>query len=550
MVAFGSFGVYAITLIVGIVIFKNVKKFKETNISSKKISTVVAAIGILIITASLPVVLTLLIIGAICRVVVHFILKIKHGRKYIGLVSGADAVHTIDSPSNSKTCVLGIFEHDYSKSSRSVADAIRDHFDSTLKHMTKFQSTYHSFMGYTYMLHTTIGASECIREMEPHNTGEEEIGDVDLVKLISDTYNSDFPRGNRIFWDVWVTTRPIRLKETSAQKKYYLSMFRIHHCVADGVAVFKLVIGATCHPLAGTSKLGYSRKPPENDFMSVANKCAESVKVALFAPSSILVNLLVRGTDDNFLHHGRLDGESQLLFHVEQDGVYFQKVKAIKSRLPGTSFPDIVLTALSASLSDFYYEKSVDRPKCVTVAIPVVPGATQLQHLTPGSLSVSKINFSNNYALVLLNLPLCVKTSMVSRLNLIKDEVNAISNSSDYQVNYLFMRALSVLPRPLIRLALRTLNCTAAVSIMPGSCKVTCGRDAPVYTDIGFWIPHLRNMGVGFSVFTYDERLFIGLSVDKSLPISVNEGERIINNAFSYIDQLENEIGLSTVPKC
>ncbi|KAB0796699.1 hypothetical protein PPYR_10760 [Photinus pyralis] len=541
MVTVCSFGVHAIILILGIVVFKNVKKFKETNISSKNISTVVAAIGILTITASLPVLLALLIIGAICRVAVYFILKIKHGRQYIGLVSGADAVHTIDSPTNSKTCVLGIFEHDYSKSARSVVDAVRDHFDCTLRHMEKFQATYHNFMGYTYMVRTTVDAGECIREIEP----QEEIDDEDLVKLLSDTYNSDFPRGNTIFWDIWISARPIRLREISGtQKNYHLSMFRIHHCVADGVAVFKLVVGVLSRPVEGISKLGYPKKPPENNFMSVAKKCVESLKVALFAPSSILVNLLVRGTDQNFLHDGRLNGESHLIFRVEQDDVYFQKVKAIKRRLPGASFPDIILTALSASLSDFYYEKSSNPPKHITVAIPVVPGAAQLQHLKPGSLTASKIKFSNNYALVLLNMPLCVKTSIVSRLNLIKEEVKAINNSVDYQVNYVFMRALSMLPRALIRLVLGTLNCTAAVSIMPGSCKVTCGRDAPIYTDIGFWIPHLKNMGVGFSVFTYDDRLFMGLSVDKSLPISVDEGKVIINNAFSYIDLLEKEIGI------
>ncbi|KAK5642458.1 hypothetical protein RI129_008625 [Pyrocoelia pectoralis] len=553
-------GMYTATIFIGLVIVQNIQKVKESEIPTRSLATSLITVGLIVIIGLIPLAVVLLMIMALYRRTVHLFLKIRYGRSYVGLVTGSDAVHTVDNPSNSKTCLLVILEHDCASSSHTLFDVVKDHFINSIKYIEKLSSTYHNFMGYTYMVQTTMDASECIKEMVPVNPKVEEIDDEELIGMLTSAYNRDFPRNNTIFWDILISTHPIKWKKIDCKdKKYYPVIFRIHHCVADGVAVFKLFVGVLGskvallnEPRGEVNVKKWRRKNSSlTNFLNILGKFLERLlelfRVILFAPSSAFINLFVRGNDQNFLHRGNLSGESRLIFRVEQQHIYFQKIKAIKRRVLGTSFPEIVLTGLSASLSEYYYMKSTDRPKYITVGIPVVPGSAELQNLTPGSLRVPNLEFSNNYALILLNLPLCVETSaktpLTSRLKLIKDQTNIVSNSVDYQVIYIFMRAvLSILPRPFIRLFLKMLNCTAAVSIMPGSCKLKFGRDTAICNECGFWIPHLRNIGVGISVLTYDERLFIGLSVDKNVPITVDEGRSIVDNAFRYIDLLEKEV--------
>ncbi|KAF2889285.1 hypothetical protein ILUMI_16888 [Ignelater luminosus] len=61
-------------------------------------------------------------------------------------------------------------------------------------------------------------------------------------------------------------------------------------------------------------------------------------------------------------------------------------------------------------------------------------------------------------------------------------------------------------------------------------------------TDMITFVPHSNHTGTSLGIITYDDRLQIGVNVDKGLISDQNEVQRITDDIYKYLDILEKEV--------
>ncbi|KAK4877323.1 hypothetical protein RN001_009829 [Aquatica leii] len=564
-------------LLVLSVLLANIYIVQKNNDGLRRVSILGITFGVLVIILLIPLILTIVLVFATYRQCLNMSLKLKHGQAYRGLLQGFDVVHTVDEISNSKTCILIIFEYDQKNLSKCFFDVFIEEMTKVKKtifsQIPKFQSKYSQCTGYTYMLKQNVDVVEFVRKMPLIDSKSEELNDAELSQLLGKVHRLDFPKDNTVYWDFLVGTQPVAKKYNNGKNsRWYPVLFRNHHCISDGVSLLKLLVGvlADKQTIKLPSPDTYRGSSVFDDIINSADKLSFdyliqslwntlmkillSLYVFVLIPSSVFTILFLKANDNNVLHKQALSGKPIFAFVAEENDAYFQKVKRIKHKIANTSFPEVLLTAFSESLCSYFKKKANMCPEFITSAIPIVPGSSQLQHLVPGSVNVNNITFQNNYSLVLLNLPLFIKNgnaSFVRRLKLLQKQITILSNSVDYHVMYVLMNfVFSVLPTKLIRIFLYNFQCTTSVSIVPGPIKATYADNALTLIDAGFWIPHLKNIGLGFSVFTYDRRLFIGISVDTELIDSYEEAKSILDDVLRNIDLFEQEVESSDLVVC
>ncbi|KAF5284061.1 hypothetical protein FQR65_LT13607 [Abscondita terminalis] len=551
----------------------NIYALVKRNESRRHVPIVIAVFAVLVILPLIPVLLTTTLIFASYREIINIILKLKHGNLYNGIVRGFDVIHTVDEICNSKNSILTILEYDGEINSKCFFDVFLQHSAKLKKtvfnKIPKFKSKFCQCSGYTYMLEHVIDINECVRKMPLIESEHDELDDFELAQLLKKAYNMDFPNDNNIYWDFLIGTQPIRKKINDGKNsKWYPVLFRNHHCIADGVSLVKFLVGVLADapsvetaPQDTTKKLALfdeivcnTEKITLEKVFLLLQKTLQHALIFFWAlilsPSSIYTLLFLRANDKNFLHKTNLKGESILVFYAENDDAYFNKVKSIKRKIPGTSFPEILLAAYSQSLCNYFKKKSVERPGYITSAVPFVPGSSQLQHLVPGTIKFENIQFRNDYTLVLLDLPIFEgerHASVMKKLKLLKKEINNLNSLPEYYLMHISMNyMLSVLPTRLIHFFLRNFDCTTSVSIVPGHMKTTYANGALSLVNAGFWTPHLKNIGLGFTAFTYDGRLSFGISIDEALVDNYDEAQSILDDVLRSIDLLEREVHETT----
>lgn len=82
------------------------------------------------------------------------------------------------------------------------------------------------------------------------------------------------------------------------------------------------------------------------------------MSIVLTAIFILLCQHIFREEDKNTLHGPKLSGDKILVYSVENKECFIKLVRKNKSKIPGTFFVEIILTAISNGFDTFYKKVS------------------------------------------------------------------------------------------------------------------------------------------------------------------------------------------------
>ncbi|KYB25893.1 hypothetical protein TcasGA2_TC034843 [Tribolium castaneum] len=407
------------------------------------------------------------------------------------------------------------------KDSNQFIETLRIRIDERLlKKESRLTSTREKFGGYCFLIKNQYSLENAFKVINTTTTFDQSY----LEKFVQECLSKEMPKHDTGLWEVLVFDKRAQWLETN--KKQYIFVFRCHHGLGDGFALLDLLI----HQFSD-EKIQPETHRTQWEKSGTTTSWFTLLKYALYGPAQVAVEKFSRPPDANFLHRNNLCGEKIIAWAVEEKPHLVPLVKLMKNQLPETRFSDVVLCAISKSLNDFYSKKSQMVPKHITCVIPVL-----LKARSNGNI----FNLTNRYSVGELTLP--VLTDNV--LEEVRKYTRILKNSPDIFVYHWLLNIVAfVLPELALKRIFYSGHSTAVISILPGFNKISC-LDGDTIRDVIYWIPNRGSTGVGISVLTYENRLQIGIVVDKELPLNQSDAQMIVDGVFtSIIDLYSSNFG-------
>jgi len=316
---------------------------------------------------------------------------------------------------------------------------------------------------------------------------------------------------------------------------------RIHHCIADGIALVKVVLGMTDDSPEGSPKVRRARrrrKPLGGGYWlpEVVNEALYSVRRT--------TGKVVEGTVDTLLDPTRAAG-------IATEGV---KAAGVLGRLatmpadPDTIFKGSLCTSKRCAWSEVLplaevkaYSKSVGAT-INDVLLTGVAGALRRYLLSRGEevgdgLDIRAIvpvnlrpedaveQLGNRFGLVFLALPVGVEDRS-ERLRELKRRMDEIKGSTEAVVTYAVLNAVGSASASVESLAVQFFGskATAVMTNVPGPRqeRYLAGK---AMRSIMVWVPQSARLGLGVSILSYAGQVRLGVATDAGL---VPDPEKII----------------------
>jgi predicted flap endonuclease-1-like 5' DNA nuclease len=206
------------------------------------------------------------------------------------------------------------------------------------------------------------------------------------------------------------------------------------------------------------------------------------------------------------------------------DAIPLSKVKAI-GRATGCTVNDVLLSAVAGALRRYAqtHDQRVDGLN-VRGVIPV-----NLRQET------AKIDLGNRFGLVFLSLPLGIDDPL-DRLFELKRRMDDLKGSQEAVVAFGILNAIGMAPSEIENIVVNIFGAkaTAVMTNVPGPSRQIYFAGAPV-REMMFWVPQSGRLGLGVSIFSYNDQVWLGVATDQSL---VPDPETIIAYYGQEIDDL------------
>lgn len=312
----------------------------------------------------MPIGTIILLFFALYRLFVFIVLKIKYRSKFGGLLKGSDAFHMTTETSDHVINSLLMFQctEDF------TADMFYENMREVVRNMqqrTKFNSKFQTSFGYPYVKKNELTVDDCIRQMKIIGNQQLELSRTEFLQLLNEYCNTELPQDNTVPWEILVGKQSVYWKDD--EHTYLPLLFRNQHAIADGITLLQVMVSVL------------SDKDEDNDTSTVKSEVSPfkdsiilkyiklaikvplvSLYLLLLIPASCVTNFLLKGKDNNILCGPTLGKVRHFVLNVENVSRYVSIIKHIKWRVPGTSFPDVVLAAFSASLNDYFVRVSLN----------------------------------------------------------------------------------------------------------------------------------------------------------------------------------------------
>ncbi len=317
-----------------------------------------------------------------------------------------------------------------------------------------------------------------------------------------------------------------------------VSIMRMHHCYADGIALVKLFLGMTSKDPAH-DPVGDALPPPAHAedrslpwLRGLSGPAADFVAEVLHG-SQDLVETALQGlrhpldalgeAQKSATDVGGVAAELAALLALPEDpdtplrgelGTRRQvawipplplpEVRAV-GRALGATINDVLLSVVAGALGRYLREIGTDTTGLVIRAtVPV--------NLRPAD---EEMRLGNRFGLVLLDLPVGLEHPL-ERLHAVRAAMQALKGSRQPAATFAVLNALGRLPAALEQVAIDTLSRKASVVVsnVPGPRQrlYLCGkRIAEMY----FWVPQSGSIGLGISILTYVDEVLFGLVADR-----------------------------------
>ncbi len=314
-------------------------------------------------------------------------------------------------------------------------------------------------------------------------------------------------------------------------------IMRIHHCIADGIALVQVFLSLTDthregRPSAERTESWKVRRVEESEvFRRLVEPAREGIDFATHLglrvveeARKVLQDPVTAGSYAQeageivreFVHSLALPNDPPTRFKgclgvrkqvAWAEPLSLAEVKAV-SKVFGCTVNDVLISAVSGAIRSYMLERG-DAPDAVVDFRATVPvNLRPLEHAR---------ELGNHFGLVFLSLPLSVANPL-ERLYTVNQRMNELKSSKQAAVTFGFLAALGMGPSVLQKPVLDILSqkASAVLTNVPGP-------QYPLYLagsrmeQLMFWVPQNGSIGLGISILSYDGKVFFGLISDRGL---------------------------------
>ncbi|MFV2071211.1 MAG: wax ester/triacylglycerol synthase family O-acyltransferase [Thermoanaerobaculales bacterium] len=307
---------------------------------------------------------------------------------------------------------------------------------------------------------------------------------------------------------------------------------RIHHCIADGVALIRVLLGLTDDSPTGSPKTRPTRRRrqplggglwlPEvvNDALSSARKLTgrllEEGLEAVLDPArtgeilsegakgaGVLANLAAMPSDPDTLFKGALGTAKRCAW---SEVLPLEQVKAFSKR-EGATINDVLLAGVAGALRRYMIGRKAEVDGVDFRAVVPV-------NLRPES---DTITLGNKFGMVFLQLPIGVADRR-GRLRELKRRMDAIKTSSEPLVIFGLLGVVGMAGPEVESLALQFFGskATAVMTNVPGP-RQEIYFAGKAMRSMMFWVPQAAKLGLGVSILSYAGQVRLGVVADAGL---------------------------------
>jgi diacylglycerol O-acyltransferase len=312
---------------------------------------------------------------------------------------------------------------------------------------------------------------------------------------------------------------------------------RIHHCIADGIALVQVFLSLTDptregRPSARQPHVWKERRAkeakvfqrlldPARDGLDLAAHVSQRLveeagkilqnpavagNYAMEASEIVreLVHSLTLEDDPVTRFRGRLGTRKRVAW---AEPLPLDEVKAV-SKAFGCTVNDVLIAAVTGAFRQYMISAGDDAGELPDIRATVPVNLRPLEHAQ---------ELGNHFGLVFLALPLSIGNPL-ERLYAVSERMNELKSSKQAAVTLGFLAALGMGPSSLQKPVLDLLSkkATAVLTNVPGP-------QMPLYLagskmkEMMFWVPQNGSVGLGISILSYDNKVFFGLISDHRL---------------------------------
>ena len=323
---------------------------------------------------------------------------------------------------------------------------------------------------------------------------------------------------------------------------------RIHHCIADGVALIRVLLGLTDDSPVGSTKTRRTRRRrrplggglwlPEvvNEALASARKITgrviEEGLEAVLDPertaeflvegakgAGVLANLAAMPFDPDTIFKGELGTAKRCAW---SEVIPLDQVKAF-SKKEGATINDVLLAGVAGALRGYMIRRKADVDGVDFRAVVPV-------NLRPES---DTVKLGNKFGMVFLQLPTGVADRR-ERLRVLKQRMDAIKASSEPLVIFGLLGAVGMAGPEVESLALKFFGskATAVMTNVPGP-REEIYLAGKAMRSMMFWVPQSAKLGLGVSILSYAGQVRLGVVTDAGL----------VPDPESIIEAFQEEMG-------
>ena len=357
-------------------------------------------------------------------------------------------------------------------------------------------------------------------------------GEVELREMISNLMVSPLDK-SRPLWQV-------HLIENYGDGS--VVFFRIHHCIADGIALIHVLLSLTdkeadapapekprvkktlpapfnpLKPFKDIFKNVETAKATAQKFgMTVLQEVEKSlndpshfVEMAKFTASltndalGVLAKLTVMPSDPKTAFKGRLGVRKTVAWTQPMP---LQKIKTVGRAIKSATLNDVLIATVTGAMRRYLKTRNTRVNELdLRVSVPV-------NIRKPGT----EFELGNKFSLVFLSLPIYIEDPIL-RLKEIKRRMDKLKTSPDAFVGFGFLNVIGMLPSKAALKATQLFSNKASgvLTNVPGPREPLyfAGREIK---NMMFWVPRIGDMGIGISIFSYNGNVTVGLACDEGL---------------------------------
>jgi diacylglycerol O-acyltransferase / wax synthase len=298
---------------------------------------------------------------------------------------------------------------------------------------------------------------------------------------------------------------------------------RIHHCLADGMAllqIFNEFLDQPISPAAPAAEALAAAPGPIDQAFEALGAAVRSTEQALQegwgwishperalgllgGGAAVLSKLALMGPDAPSILKGKLSGIKRAAWSEPSP---LSEIKAV-GRVLGGTVNDVILTAVSGALRRYMDARAAPiSTRGLRAMVPV-------NLLPPGA----RADGGNHFGLVYVTLPVGTDDP-VERMARLRREMDSIKASPEAYVAYGLLNVLGVVPVDIEHTLRDALSSMASMVFtnMPGPRAANALVGQPIGRAM-FWVPESGNLGLGISILSYAGSVQVGIVTDVNI---------------------------------